>query len=243
MNDYDKMVDRMLARDSMPAYKYFYSTEHTVFSKFARIEYINHLDIGTGVGSLIKSFRRDNKKMYSVGVDISESLIKAAKKIHFDDNNSSFSVADMYKLPFKDSLFDLVTSVGAFECVDHLPKVLAEINRVASVNSDFVFSIWNKDKWLNFKYFDRKLVGSVEYSIKELDELLELSGYKLIGYQTIFFAPRRLFWVLYKLLFFNKLKSLYLNIAIQLNKRLEKSRFLNGKGWEIIVHARKVNNK
>lgn len=72
------------------------------------------LDIGCGTGQQTTLFRR--KGFYTVGIDISEGLVRVANK---KLGEGICMVSDACKLPFPDACFDAVSSAGS--TVNHIP--------------------------------------------------------------------------------------------------------------------------
>lgn len=90
------------------------------------------LDIGTGLGSLAFEFakRLTSSKVY--GIDISEDMLKEAKRLVTEKNlsNLEFILGDVHNLKFKDDFFDLVVSFGVLHHLKDLRLVFGEIKRV-----------------------------------------------------------------------------------------------------------------
>jgi ubiquinone/menaquinone biosynthesis C-methylase UbiE len=94
------------------------------------------LDVGCGEGFLLEHLPPVDSY---IGVDYSDESIKLAKvqSSKFKVQNDSlkckvdFRQADVYKLPFGDKSFDLVTCLEVLEHLDNYEKALQEIRRVA----------------------------------------------------------------------------------------------------------------
>lgn len=85
----------------------------------------NILDMGCGEGTRLNYLIGKRKK--GVGIDISKTAIKEAKKRY---PNSSFYEADLENVPFKNNTFDLVFSAFVFEHLENPEKVILEAIRV-----------------------------------------------------------------------------------------------------------------
>lgn len=83
------------------------------------------LDMGCGEGTRLDALIGKGQK--GVGVDLSVLAIKMAKKQY---PNLSFKVANLEKLPFRGSSFDLVFSAFVFEHLDNPERVIKEAIRV-----------------------------------------------------------------------------------------------------------------
>lgn len=90
------------------------------------------LDVGCGAGHYLRSLRlRVDEKMDYTGVDATEYYIELAKQAF--QSSSTFMKADIYKLPFADNSFDIVTCNNL---ILHLPphpvQPISELLRVAA---------------------------------------------------------------------------------------------------------------
>lgn len=86
------------------------------------------IDLGCGEGTRLSLLKTESSSKL-VGVDISSTALKIAKKAH---KNIEFIEADLEKLPFKDEEFDLVYSAYVLEHISDPNKVVNEAVRVLS---------------------------------------------------------------------------------------------------------------
>lgn len=93
------------------------------------------LDLGCGEGSRL-DLLRDGSEKRAVGVDISETAIRMAKKNY---PGIKFIRADLEKLPLKDNSFDLVYSAYVLEHLSNPEKVIGEAIRVTGIGSTIFF--------------------------------------------------------------------------------------------------------
>ncbi len=99
------------------------------------------LDIGCGSGRMVKILK--DKNIDYVGIDISEALIKIARKRY---PNNNFMVDDGLSLSFPDCTFDKIFCIRTFH---HIPsfvlrtRFLSEIARVLKPNGLLVITVWN----------------------------------------------------------------------------------------------------
>lgn len=89
------------------------------------------LDIGCGNGALLKEFAPSIGKGY--GVDLSDSLLGFARKMHVNNPHISFQKVDGPILPFEDNSIDIATSLLSFRYLDWDP-LMAELKRVLKPN-------------------------------------------------------------------------------------------------------------
>ena len=90
------------------------------------------LEVGCGRGSLSAHYASDGYQCSLL--DTSESIISVAKQI-FSSNSltANFFVGDAERLPFHDSTFDVVTSIGLLEHFDNPTSVIKEKLRVVKM--------------------------------------------------------------------------------------------------------------
>ncbi|MFH1612297.1 MAG: ubiquinone/menaquinone biosynthesis methyltransferase [bacterium] len=90
------------------------------------------LDIGTGTGKTAKEFLEKNALI--VGIDISELMLKIAKKNY---SKISFIKTDCLNLSFKENCFDLITMTFCLRNVENIENALKEINKVIKKSGFF----------------------------------------------------------------------------------------------------------
>jgi len=104
------------------------------------------LDLGTGTGYLARKFAEQGAQV--TGVDISDELINAAKKLDIEKGlKINYLNARAEELPFNPSTFDIVTAGQCWHWFQG-EKVMNEIRRVLKKNGKLV--IVHLD-WLPFK--------------------------------------------------------------------------------------------
>ncbi len=99
------------------------------------------LDVGCGPGFSMEVLL-DNG-FNTIGIDLSEKMVKEAKKNGFDA-----LVADMRKLPFEDNSFDGILSISALQWIPRkdLKKVAKEFYRVLTSNGSVVIQFYPKSE-------------------------------------------------------------------------------------------------
>lgn len=99
------------------------------------------LDLGCGNGRLFGHLQDEDIKY--VGVDVSEGLLKHAKKNY---RKANFKVGSFNKIPYKRPYFDKIFCVASFH---HIPseeyrmQALKEIKRVLKKDGTVAISVWN----------------------------------------------------------------------------------------------------
>lgn len=169
--------------------------------------------MGCGDGTRTVLFKRRGRSIS--GVDLSNWLKDEFKK----DIKYRKANFENKKLPYKDGVFDIVFS---FDVIEHLPdpsSMLSEIYRVMKKNGIFIIGTPNRNRFLSFillslklrkiPYFPHKKTKGepyaahvVEYTYKELEDLLKEKGFRIIrgyrlfygitgwyGFKSIPFAP------------------------------------------------------
>jgi ubiquinone/menaquinone biosynthesis C-methylase UbiE len=94
------------------------------------------LSLGCGSGE-DSSYLKKQGAHESVGIDISEELVKIAKESHPD---CLFQAMNMEQLDFPDSSFDFIYSSLALHYIEDWTSALKEAYRVLKPNSYFLFS-------------------------------------------------------------------------------------------------------
>ncbi len=148
-------------------YEHFH--RYTMAIGFAEGKKVLDAACGEGYGSHLLAQKADSV----VGVDVSETAIKHASK-QYQQSNLSFVVADVLKMNFADSSFDLVVSFETLEHLSEHEELLQEFKRVLKPEGVLLISTPDKKEYSDKTGFDN------EYHVKELyrhefDDLLKES--------------------------------------------------------------------
>ncbi len=129
------------------------------------------VDLGCGVGRWTDFFKR--KGVFYIGVDVSKTMLKIAKE-RFP--SSHFLKVDSIRLPFKDSVIDLIFSINVLQhnFYEHQNKLISEMIRVTKKGGFILLfeGISAKNSQTSYNMFPR----TVKNWIKEV----ERNGAKII---------------------------------------------------------------
>ncbi len=145
------------------------------------------LDVGCGFGRDSKFFYENGLKV--IGIDLSEGLLKIAKKSYPKIN---FIKADIRNLPFKDGSFDGVWCSAVLlhlEKLQDVKKALKEMYRVLKKDGVIFISVkkqlgkektsFTKDSLIDAKRFFRW------FTPKEISDLVSQAGFKIIEMREV----------------------------------------------------------
>ncbi|QGY42355.1 methyltransferase domain-containing protein [Maribellus comscasis] len=138
LNDQANMLDEIIHNDSL----------------FAKDSFV--LEAGCGVGAQTKIIAAKNPGSHFISVDISEeSLKEAGKNIKsLGIQNVEFRHADIFKLPFKDEIFDSVIICFVLEHLHNPVLALKELSRVLKKGG--IMMVIEGDHGSTFFYPDSK---------------------------------------------------------------------------------------
>lgn len=186
------------------------------------------LDVGMGPGRWSKFFINLNLKKV-VGVDISSKMVKLARK-NIPNRNFYPILADMKKLPFKNSSFDKVFCFRAFKYSSEPDLVINEISRVVHSEGMFILEVSNKSLLnISLRFMSRLIVmlfspplesrwryfqRAFFYSNEDIKKMLKRNGLKAVKVKPLFVLPSIPLLTLGNLLtpFLIKLDALLLNV-------------------------------
>jgi methionine biosynthesis protein MetW len=157
------------------------------------------LDVGCGDGTLGMLVRNRFEEIY--GVDISDKAIEVAQRRGIKAYKVNLNVE---ALPFEDNYFDSITCLATLQLIYDMNTMLREFNRVLKPDGELVLTVANmRAYWRIFKlvvlgYFPRTSLdpegydgGTLHYfCYRNLKDLLEKSGFKVMMRRGIFCLPR-----------------------------------------------------
>ena len=137
------------------------------------------LDVGCGYG-WFERYALKHKAEHVCGVEISDTDLAIARK-HVNTPQAEFKVGSGVQIPYDNGAFDTVVS---WEVIEHIPEsaeplMFAEVARVLKKDGTFYLStpydsFWSKT--LDPAFF---LIGHRHYSLEQLKEFAELTGFTL----------------------------------------------------------------
>jgi SAM-dependent methyltransferase len=130
------------------------------------------------------------------GVDIAPDVVREARRV-LDGHRPGFALADIRALPFADSSFDLIYSMGTIEHFPDFDVAVSECYRVLKPGGTAIIGVPNKtDPFLRplmvhlmnlFKLYDYGMEKSFTHG--ELKQVLERGGFVVTGASGILFIP------------------------------------------------------
>jgi len=150
------------------------------------------LDLGCGTGVTTRLFHAASPDVQTVGLDHSDTLIEAARKLAHEaglEARSKYQVASVDALPFDDASFDRVLADTLLAHVPDPERVLAEACRVLRPGGKLVvfdgdygsLAFTGPDEPLNDEIVQafRKLVYTTPTVVRDLVRLIPKSGLRL----------------------------------------------------------------
>jgi len=96
------------------------------------------LDYGTGSGIVMAEMKKINPKSKYIGMDVSKSGLKMAKKRH--KTSKFYEVKDGGRLPLKDKSVDFILAADVIEHAFYTEKLLSELSRVLKPGGKILLS-------------------------------------------------------------------------------------------------------
>lgn len=153
------------------------------------------LDIGCGTGKLLHRLVARHDKARVFGIDLSESMLRAAQPHVVCQQRVHMSVADSEHLPFATGAFDFVTCSNSFHHYPNQPAALAEMRRVLKPGGELFLTDGYRDNWFGWLIYDLAVTrcegGNVHHaSAEELREMFVACGFEEVRQQIVRFpAP------------------------------------------------------
>jgi len=132
------------------------------------------LDFGCGHGAVFKLLEKKRAKRV-FGIDVSETMIKEARK--FLNQEKNLSVEDIQKTHFPKAFFDVVVGRFALHYLDSFDKAYKEISRILKPGGTLIFIV-------NHPFGDSEKKSSKNYWEKENIVRKLYKGKVVITYPT-----------------------------------------------------------
>ena len=144
---------------------------------FLDIENSSIIDIGCGIGYVLKKLPKNNRLL--VGLDVSRYLVSHAKA-HCGNKKCHFLVADANSLPFAKSVFDHAFMIEVIEHLSDPGRALSECARILRRGGQLTLTTPNGSYYKVLHH--RSLVSLYhvdEYAFWEIMRMIALSGFSL----------------------------------------------------------------
>lgn len=137
------------------------------------------LDVGAGTGRDLKYFKEEG--INAIGIDVSEGLIKEAKK----RNNIEIQNMDFRKTTFKDESFDGLWCMAALSDISRseVPETLKEFNRILKKEGIIYIAVkeGTEEKLMKKSRYGNEARFYSFYKQAELELLLKESNFEIIN--------------------------------------------------------------
>ena len=135
------------------------------------------LEIGCGTGITTQFIAKTFTESSIIATDIDPEQIKVVQRRGMD-SQVTFQVADVTKLPFDDSSFDVSFSIMVFHHIKDFSKAISEVYRVLKPGGKFLIYDIPAKKWNPlFPYFEFGMPGI--FSFREFMEILQKTGFRV----------------------------------------------------------------
>ena len=157
-------------------YPLFHEIDFTIVKDF--------LDVGSGNGALEEEIAINYPHVKIYGIDISENMLKICKAKRIQ--NTEFLFGSMTQIPFEDTKFDVVVSIGVLQNFNgSLDKAIKELCRVVKADGYLYIIALDKDcKW--FKEGIKKMNQiNTYYSPEDLMNRIARRGFSIENARSI----------------------------------------------------------
>lgn len=145
------------------------------------------LDVGCGIGDLLKNFTSKSNNIELYGIDYSEKMIEQAKiNLGYIAN---LCIGDAEALPYDCNMFDFIISCAAFHHFPNAEQALKEMKRVMKKDSKLLiydFTVPNGLRQIMNFFIKFSNDGDYKlYSAKELSKLSSRLGFRDVSYKQL----------------------------------------------------------
>ena len=150
------------------------------------------LELGCGIGDLLAELR----PALGVGIDLSEGMLRAARRRHAADPNLHFFRADAHDLPLAPgATFDYVILSDLLGHLEDIQRVLARLRRLCTPQTKILITYWNF-AWQVPVLLAERLGGKMPQGAQnwlgmaDVDNLLRLADFATLARGTRLLLPR-----------------------------------------------------
>lgn len=116
-----------------------------------RIQPRTVLDLGCGTGHATRALARMYRGASVYGVDFAPAMLQSFERGWWPRRRPVPLCADLLQLPFADASVDLLFSSLAFQWIDELPRLFAELRRVLRPEGVLMFSSFGPDTLMELR--------------------------------------------------------------------------------------------
>lgn len=139
------------------------------------------LDVGCGYGTFLNSAKNLGFEVW--GIDISESLIRAAKKFYHLENIFPLTL-DKFIVNYKPPLFDVITLFEVFEHLTNPHEIICLIKKILKKNGYLVLTVPNLERFGNRKeLWDMPPHHFFRWRYKTLKDFLNREGFSIVDFK------------------------------------------------------------
>lgn len=192
---FDMDIEKYYLHDNLN-YNYFESLSPSQYEeerrrnqlilKFAKLTHNKTLiDIGTGAGWLPHLALKYTKNIFAI--DLSDRQLKLAEK-RIGKANFVFRKGSLYKIPARNSSFDVIVASEVIEHLEYPEKALKEAHRILKDDGTLIITVPFKEKIKYVTCMHCYKLTSVNghlhsFDIRSLRKLLHNSGFYIVKYK------------------------------------------------------------
>jgi ubiquinone/menaquinone biosynthesis C-methylase UbiE len=144
------------------------------------------LDVGCGSGWATRLFAAQTPRGKVVGIDISDEMIRLARKTSSEFSNVEFQVASAESLPFADADFTHAFSMESLYYYHDIKRALKEIHRVLAPGGSFVTVLdLYEENAASHQWIEKLQVPVQLLSIAQYHSLFQEAGFVDVADQRI----------------------------------------------------------